>query len=250
MRDLERGACLDGLQQAASRSLREHSRASFGRHVGPELQQHQTIYVLIDTGARLDSRGNSLVADSDPNFAVAEQVIVPKGTMTFQESEVSTTTTIAISFTVLLLFAGWNAYSAGPGDPHAAWGPLFLEDKVAPWISRSENSPTSLTCGSKVAVVVNEGTLLDLAGHETALRFRSCLLRCACSCTQTQPITMPIPILTKKDRAMNGWHWRGSVSVLGMMCWYAWEIRRIRRKPKSVHVEGLLTWEDTRRQIL
>ena len=28
--------------------------------------------------------------------------------------------------------------------------------------------------GSEVAVVVVEGTLLDLAGHETALRFRSC----------------------------------------------------------------------------
>ena len=29
-----------------------------------------------------------------------------------------------------------------------------------------------------------------------------------------------------------------------------WGIRRIRRKPKSGHVEGLLTWEGTRGQIL
>ena len=35
------------------------------------------------------------------------------------------------------------------------------------------------------------------------------------------------------------------MSVLGMMSWHVWEIRRIRRKPKSVLVEGLLTWEDT-----
>ena len=57
--------------------------------LGQELQQHQTIYVLIDTGARLDSGGNSFVslADSDSNFAVAEQVIDPKGTVTFRIGE-------------------------------------------------------------------------------------------------------------------------------------------------------------------
>ena len=46
---------------------------------------------------------------------------------------------------------------------------------------------------------MNEGTLLDLAGHEADLRFRPCLLRCACLCSQTQPFTMPMPILTKKE---------------------------------------------------
>ena len=70
--------------------------------LGPGLQQRQTKNVLIDTGARLDSGGNSFVslADSDPNFAVTEQGIVPTGTVTFQEGEISTTTTIAISLSV------------------------------------------------------------------------------------------------------------------------------------------------------
>ena len=104
------------------------------------------------------------LADSDSDIAVVEQVFVPKGTGTFQEGEVSTTTTIAISFTVSVRLAGWNAYLTGPGDPQI------------------------------------------------------------------------------------GLNW--SMSVLGMMCWYVWEIRRIRRKPKSVHVHGLLTWADTRGQIL
>ena len=67
----------------------------------------------------MGSGGNSLVslADSDSDIAVAEKVIVPKGTVTFQEGEVSTTTTIALSFTVSVRLAGWNAYLTGPGDP-------------------------------------------------------------------------------------------------------------------------------------
>ena len=84
---------------------------------------------------------------------------------------------------------------------------------LVPESTGSGNLPTSLTCGSKVTVVVDEGTLLDLAGHETALRFGSCLLGCASSKTQTQPFTMPIR--RKKDWAINGWLWRVSVSVLG-----------------------------------
>ena len=46
--------------------------------MGLELQQHHTKNVLVDTGARLDYGGNSLVslADSDFNFAVAEEVFV------------------------------------------------------------------------------------------------------------------------------------------------------------------------------
>ena len=31
-----------------------------------------------------------------------------------------------------------------------------------------------------------------------------CLPRCACLCTQTQPFTTPMPILTKKDQTVNG----------------------------------------------
>ena len=108
---------------------------------------------LIDTGARLGSGGNSLVslADSDSDIAVAEH-IVPKGTVTFQEGEVSTTTTIEISFTVSVRLAGWTAYLTGPGDPQIG-------------LNRS-------------------------------------------------------------------------MSVLGMMCWYVWEIRRIRRKPKSGQIHA------------
>ena len=40
------------------------------------------------------------------------------------------------------------------------------------------------TCGSEVAIIVDEGTLLDLAGHETDLRFRPCLPRCTDSDTK------------------------------------------------------------------
>ena len=84
----------------------------------PELQQDQTVYVLIDAGSVLDSSGNSLagLVNSDSNFAVAEQVIVPNGTVIFRAGEVSTTTTIVISFTVSVPLAGENTYSGGPGD--------------------------------------------------------------------------------------------------------------------------------------
>ena len=264
--------------------------------LGPELPRHQTIYVLIDTGARLDSGCNSLVsrADSDSDVAVAEQAIGPKGTVTFQEGAVSTATTIAISFTVsVLLSFFFFAYLTGPGEPQmglnlvtvvlmdgvwififsvtfqlafntdapllgatghvalariprllisvASWGvhsnfalcftgrvgaspewalffqdkrcralsldllywgesghlpewALFFQDKrcrahvLVPGSIGSGNPPTSLTYRNEVAVVVDEGALLDLAGHETASGFRSCLLRCACSRTLTQAI--------------------------------------------------------------
>ena len=116
---------------------------------------------------------------------------------------------------------------------------------LAPGSVRSENSPTSLTCGSEVAVVLNEGTLLDLAGHDADLSFRPCLLRCARSCTQTQPFTMPMPILMKKDRATNVWHESLRVCPGHGGCWYVWGIWRVRRKLKSVPVEGLSIWEDT-----
>ena len=77
--------------------------------LAPELQQNQTEYVLIDTGAVLDSSGNSLVGlvDSVSNFAVVEQLFVPKGTtVTFRVGEVRTATTIVISFTVSVPLAG------------------------------------------------------------------------------------------------------------------------------------------------
>ena len=60
----------------------------------------EPLFVPIDAGAGLDFGSNSLVnlADSDSNFAVAEQVFVPQGTVTFRVGEVSTTTTMVISF--------------------------------------------------------------------------------------------------------------------------------------------------------
>ena len=48
--------------------------------------------------------------------AVAEQFIVPNGTVTFRVGEVSTTTSIVISFTVCVPLAGENSYLVGPGD--------------------------------------------------------------------------------------------------------------------------------------
>ena len=67
-----------------------------------EWQQDQTVFVLIDEGSVLDSSGNSLagLVNSDSNFAAAEQVIVPNGTVSFRVGEESTTTTMVISFTV------------------------------------------------------------------------------------------------------------------------------------------------------
>ena len=91
------GACMDSTQTAALVVV-----------LAPELQQDQTVYVLIDAGSVLDSSGNSLadLVNSDSNFAVAEKVIVPNGTVTFRVCEVSTKTTIVISFTVSVPLAG------------------------------------------------------------------------------------------------------------------------------------------------
>ena len=46
---------------------------------------------------------------SDFNFAVAEQVIVPSDTVTFPAGEVSTTTTVVVSFAEPVQLAGRNA---------------------------------------------------------------------------------------------------------------------------------------------
>ena len=42
---------------------------------------------------------------------------------------------------------------------------------LAPGSSVSVDPPTDLTYGSEVSVIVDEGALLDTAGHETGLRF-------------------------------------------------------------------------------
>ena len=66
----------------------------------PELQQNPMVYVFFDAGAVLDCSGNSVVGmvDTDSNFVVTEQVVVPKGTLTFRVGEGSTPTIIVISF--------------------------------------------------------------------------------------------------------------------------------------------------------
>ena len=65
-----------------------------------ELHPNQTVYILIDARAALDSSVKLFVglAGSDFNFSVAEQVVVPNDTMTFVASEASTTTTMVVSF--------------------------------------------------------------------------------------------------------------------------------------------------------
>ena len=90
---------------------------------------------------------------------------------------------------------------------------------MAPGSIGSGNPPTSLACGSEAATVVDEGTL-DLAGHETDLRFRPCLPRCTDSDTKTQPSTMLRLVLTEEDQTISGWRRRVSVPDLSMVCWY------------------------------
>ena len=43
---------------------------------------------------------------------------------------------------------------------------------LAPGSIVSVDPPTDLAYGSEVSVVVDEGALLNMAGHETGLRFR------------------------------------------------------------------------------
>ena len=346
------GRCADG-------SLAVHpvtSENTPGRPwvVGPrELEQNQTIYVLIDTGAELDSSDNSpaSLADSDSNFAVAEQVVVPKGTVTFRVGEVSTTTTIVISFIVSVPLAGKTAYLIGPGDPQSglnlitvvlmdgAWIFIFsvmfqlafntcalplsptghvalasaasltvvalhseepLEDLLIPHIGSpigvhsdfvlcftegvvastewskmiriiarsvgsatpflaqrdsahvlapgsigSGNPPTSLTYGSEVAVVVDEGTLLDLAGNEAGLRFRPCLPRCASSCTTSAVNNAEVD--TDRKGSNNIWLALEGLRVRsGGVCGYVWGIENSEKTEVGVCRRALDLGRDTR----
>ena len=94
------------------------------------------------------------------------------------------------------------------------------------------------------------GALRDLAGRGTGLRCRPCRPRSANSNTRSQPITTPTLTPTEKKPTMSGRRKRNSASVLVAICGHMWRVRRIRRKPKSRHVERLLIWEGTRGQIL
>ena len=55
------------------------------------------------------------LVDSDSNFAVTEKVLL-EGVVTFGVGEVSTTTTILVSLTVSMPFAGREPCLVGPGD--------------------------------------------------------------------------------------------------------------------------------------
>ena len=92
-------------------NLRERFVAHLGCRVGPGIASEQTVYIFIDARAAQDSSGNPFVglAGRDVNFAVAEQVIVPCGTVTFTAGEASTTTTIVDSFAEPVQLAGGNA---------------------------------------------------------------------------------------------------------------------------------------------
>ena len=76
-----------------------------------ELHPNQTVYVLFDARAVLDSSGKPFVnlAGSDFKFAVAEQVIVPNGTVTFPAGKASTTTTMVDSLAEPVQLAGGSA---------------------------------------------------------------------------------------------------------------------------------------------
>ena len=77
-----------------------------------ELYPNQTVYVLVDARAVLDSSGNPFagLAGSDFKFAVAEQVFVPSDTdVTFPAGEASTTTTIVVSLAEPVQLADGNA---------------------------------------------------------------------------------------------------------------------------------------------
>ena len=139
---------MDSTQTAASRFTLVTSENIPGRTwvvvLAPELQQNQTVYVPIDTRAVLDSSGNSLVGlvDSDSNFAVADQIIFPKGTtVTFQVGEVRTTTTIVISFTVSVPLAGEMPICLVQATQRLGWilPPLFS------WTERGSSFSQSLS---------------------------------------------------------------------------------------------------------
>ena len=107
------------------------------------------------------------------------------------------------------------------------------------------NLPTILVSGGKVAVVVDEGALQDSAGLGTGLRFRPCLPGCTDSDARTQPFTMPMLTPTEKSQTMSGWRKRISVAVLIMVCRFVRRIARIRRIPRSGHIDEFLIWEGT-----
>ena len=86
----------------------------------------------------------------------------------------------------------------------------------------SVDPPTDLAYRSEVSVVVDEGAFLDMAGHETVLRFG--------------PLLTKMCVLVYTDSALHNAdadpdeEGRVSVSILSMTRWYVWWFRAILRK--------------------
>ena len=81
----------------------------FGCRVGPGIASEPKC--VRSYWCKPDSSGKLFVglASSDVRFAVAEQVIVPYGTVTFPVAEASITITIVVSFAEPVQLAGGNA---------------------------------------------------------------------------------------------------------------------------------------------
>ena len=62
--------------------------------------------------------------------------------------------------------------TAGSVEVAIPYGQSDRVHVLAPRSSVSVDPPTDLAYGSEVSVVVDEGAFLDMAGHETGLRFR------------------------------------------------------------------------------
>ena len=103
----------------------------------PELQQNQTAYAFIDEGSPSESIGSSLVGrgNSGSNVAVTEQVIVPRGTVTFPEGGGSTLTTIGISFTMSVAPAEEDAHLVFPGESEIGFDLSTVVFVDEAWIS-------------------------------------------------------------------------------------------------------------------
>ena len=120
--------------------------------------------------------------------------------------------------------------------------PSIPEPDVVDWSEDWSNHESSSCAESSYSC----RTPRDWAGRGTGLRCRTCLPRCTGSDALTRPFTTPTSTRTAKNQTTSGWRKRNSASVLVTMCGYVWRVRRIRRKPKSGHVEEFSTWEGTR----
>ena len=97
-------------------------------------------------------------------------------------------------------------------------------DPVYSWIRQP-----ILTYGSDVSVIVEEGAFLDMAGHETGLRFGPLPTK-MCVLVHTDSALHNADADPDEEGAMNGWRGqsrRVSVSLPSMMRWSVWWLRTI-----------------------